>query len=199
MEAGFTRANLGVFILWVGWFGFNAGSTTSADTSIAMIAVNTNLAAAAGAIAAGAILAMIISWIKFGKPEVSMSLNGALAGLLGITAGCDSVSPGSSIIIGAVAGVLIVVSVLFIDKLKIDEPNIILHRLISHCGELGHRSQCSNNFFWVFVRTGIVFASESFDSEGTGTVCAYIASESQADLFNVFVKSEIKFVTQSNT
>lgn len=110
-------AALGVFILWVGWFGFNAGSTTTADTSIAMIAVNTNLAAASGAI-----LAMITSWIKFGKPEVGMSLNGALAGLVGITAGCANVSPASSIIIGAVAGVLVVLSVLFIDQLKIDDP-----------------------------------------------------------------------------
>ena len=73
-------AALGVFILWLGWFGFNPGSTTTADTSIAMIFVNTNLAAAAGAI-----LAMASSWMKFGKPEVGMSLNGALAGLVGIS------------------------------------------------------------------------------------------------------------------
>ncbi|MCD6272806.1 MAG: ammonium transporter, partial [Deltaproteobacteria bacterium] len=89
-------AALGVFILWVGWFGFNPGSTTTADKSIAMIFVNTNLSAAAGAI-----MAMFTSWIKFGKPEASMSLNGALAGLVAITAGCANVTPGSSIIIGA--------------------------------------------------------------------------------------------------
>jgi Amt family ammonium transporter len=110
-------ASLGVFILWLGWFGFNPGSTTTADKSIAMIFVNTNLAAAAGAI-----MAMIVSWIKFGKPEVGMSLNGALAGLVGITAGCANVSPTSSIVIGAVAGVLVVFSVLFFDKIKIDDP-----------------------------------------------------------------------------
>jgi Amt family ammonium transporter len=110
-------AALGVFILWVGWFGFNPGSTTTADTSIAMIFVNTNLAAAAGTV-----LAMIVSWIKFGKPEVGMSLNGALAGLVGITAGCANVSPASSIVIGAVAGMLVVFSVLFFDKIKIDDP-----------------------------------------------------------------------------
>ncbi len=110
-------AALGVFILWVGWFGFNPGSTTTADKSIAMIFVNTNLAAAAGAV-----LAMIVSWIKFGKPEVGMSLNGALAGLVGITAGCANVSPGSAILIGAVAGILVVFSVLFFDKIKIDDP-----------------------------------------------------------------------------
>ena len=110
-------AALGVFILWLGWFGFNPGSTTTADKSIAMIFVNTNLAAAAGAA-----LAMIASWIKFGKPEVGMSLNGALAGLVGITAGCANVSPGSSIAIGAIAGVLVVFSVLFFDKIRIDDP-----------------------------------------------------------------------------
>ncbi len=110
-------AALGVFILWLGWFGFNPGSTTTADKSIAMIFVNTNLAAAAGCA-----LAMITSWLKFGKPEAGMSLNGALAGLVGITAGCANVSPTSSLIIGAVAGVLVVFSVLFFDKIKVDDP-----------------------------------------------------------------------------
>ena len=110
-------AALGVFILWVGWFGFNPGSTTTADKSIAMIFVNTNLSAAAGAI-----LAMITSWIKFGKPEAGMSLNGALAGLVAITAGCANVTPGSSIIIGAVSGILVVFAVLFFDKIKVDDP-----------------------------------------------------------------------------
>jgi Amt family ammonium transporter len=110
-------AALGVFILWVGWFGFNPGSTTAATKDIAMIFVNTNLAAAAGAV-----LAMIVSWMKFGKPEVGMSLNGALAGLVGITAGCANVTPASAVIIGAIAGILVVFSVLFFDKIKIDDP-----------------------------------------------------------------------------
>ena len=110
-------AALGVFILWLGWFGFNPGSTTTADKSIAMIFVNTNLAAAAGAVAA-----MVTSWLKFGKPEVSMSLNGALAGLVGITAGCANVLPVSAVAIGAVAGVLVVFSVLFFDRIKVDDP-----------------------------------------------------------------------------
>jgi ammonium transporter, Amt family len=110
-------AALGVFILWLGWFGFNPGSTTTADTSIAMIFVNTNLAAAAGACTA-----LITSWFKFGKPEVGMTLNGALAGLVAITAGCANVTPASSVIIGAIAGVLVVIAVLFIDKIKIDDP-----------------------------------------------------------------------------
>src|SRR6056297_2206872 len=110
-------AGLGVFILWIGWFGFNPGSTTAAGKGIAMIFVNTNLAAATGAV-----LAMVVSWVKFGKPEVGMSLNGALAGLVGITAGCANVTPGSAVIIGAVAGILVVFSVLFFDKIKIDDP-----------------------------------------------------------------------------
>jgi len=110
-------AALGVFILWLGWFGFNPGSTTTADKSIAMIFVNTNLAAATGCVAA-----MIVSWIKFGKPEVGMTLNGALAGLVGITAGCANVSPTSAIIIGLVAGTVVVYSVLFFDRVRIDDP-----------------------------------------------------------------------------
>ncbi|MGE4520081.1 MAG: ammonium transporter [Desulfobacteraceae bacterium] len=110
-------AALGVFILWLGWFGFNPGSTTAANKDIAMIFVNTNLAAAAGAI-----LAMITSWVKFGKPEISMSLNGALAGLVAITSPCATVSPMSSIIIGAIAGVIVVFSVLFFEKIRVDDP-----------------------------------------------------------------------------
>ena len=110
-------AALGVFILWLGWFGFNPGSTTAASKDIAMIFVNTNLAAAAGAV-----LAMFTSWMKFGKPEVGMSLNGALAGLVAITSPCASVSPLSAVIIGAIAGVIVVFSVLFFERIKIDDP-----------------------------------------------------------------------------
>lgn len=126
-------AALGVFILWFGWFGFNAGSTTAGtDLSIAFIAVNTNLAAAAGAI-----LAMFTVWFRYGKPDVSMTLNGALAGLVAITAPCAFVSPSSSIIIGAIAGILVVLSVEFIDKvLRVDDPvgAISVHGV---CGAFG--------------------------------------------------------------
>ena len=111
-------AALGVFILWFGWFGFNPGSTTFGDGNIGRIAVTTNLAAAAGAIAA-----MLTSWIVEKKPDGSMMLNGALAGLVGITAGCASVSPFGSIAIGLGAGTLVVLSVIFIDRiLKVDDP-----------------------------------------------------------------------------
>ncbi|MHC4725984.1 MAG: ammonium transporter [Planctomycetota bacterium] len=111
-------AALGVFILWFGWFGFNPGSTTTGDGSIGYIAVTTNLAAAAGAI-----VAMIISWIIMKKPDASMALNGALAGLVSITAPCDGVSPVGAIMVGAIGGSLVVLSVMFIDNiLKVDDP-----------------------------------------------------------------------------
>ncbi len=110
-------AALGVFILWLGWFGFNPGSTTAANKDIAMIFVNTNLAAAAGAV-----FAMITAWAKFKKPDVGMSLNGALAGLVAITSPCATVTPFSSVVIGAIAGVVVVLSVLFFDKIKVDDP-----------------------------------------------------------------------------
>ncbi len=113
-----TLGALGVLILWFGWYGFNPGSTTAAITDIAKIAVNTTLAAAAGAIGA-----MIMAWIKFKKPEATLSLNGALAGLVAITAPCNNVVPGSAVIIGFIAGFIVVLSVLFIDRvLKVDDP-----------------------------------------------------------------------------
>ncbi|MDD5327200.1 MAG: ammonium transporter [Phycisphaerae bacterium] len=111
-------AALGVFILWFGWFGFNPGSTTAGNGSIGYIAVTTNLAAAAGAV-----MALVASWSLLKKPDISMTLNGALAGLVAITCPCDGVSPAGAIAIGSVAGVLVVLSVLFFDYvLKVDDP-----------------------------------------------------------------------------
>ena len=111
-------AALGVFILWFGWFGFNPGSTTVGNGEIGRVAVTTNLSAAAGAV-----MAMIISWLKGKKPDASMSLNGALAGLVAITAGCYTVTPMGALVIGLIAGALVVLSVLFIDEvLKVDDP-----------------------------------------------------------------------------
>jgi Amt family ammonium transporter len=111
-------AALGVFILWFGWFGFNPGSTTTADNTIGLIAVNTSLSASAGLLGA-----MIVAWVRFGKPDMSMTMNGALAGLVGITAGCYTVSPMGALVIGMIAGILVVLSVEFIDKvLRIDDP-----------------------------------------------------------------------------
>ncbi|MDR3357809.1 MAG: ammonium transporter [Desulfovibrio sp.] len=111
-------AALGVFILWFAWFGFNCGSTTTADGTIGYIAVNTNLAACFGFLGA-----MCAIWLKTGKPDPTLSFNGVLAGLVGITAGCFEVSPAGAIIIGFCAGVLVVISILFIDQvLKVDDP-----------------------------------------------------------------------------
>jgi len=110
-------ASLGVFILWFGWFGFNSGSTTTGTQEIGLIAVNTSLAAAAASISA-----LIISQIIFKKADIGMTLNGSLAGLVGITAGCANVEPWAAVIIGLVAGVLVVASVLAIDKIGVDDP-----------------------------------------------------------------------------
>jgi Amt family ammonium transporter len=113
-----TSATLGALILWLGWFGFNPGSTMAADpAAISLIALNTNMAAAAGCLTA-----TIAAWIMLGKPDLSMILNGTLAGLVAITAPCNVVTPGSSILIGGVAGVLVVYAVLFFDRIKIDDP-----------------------------------------------------------------------------
>jgi ammonium transporter, Amt family len=111
-------ATAGVFLLWLGWFGFNGGSVLSADPgATSIVLVTTCLAAAAGAI--GSVVAyMFIS----SKPDLSMTLNGILAGLVGITAGADVVTPGSSIVIGFVAGALVVGAVLMFDRLKVDDP-----------------------------------------------------------------------------
>ncbi len=112
-------ATLGALILWLGWFGFNPGSTMAADAeAIAKVALNTNMAAAAGCLAATA-----TAWLALGKPDLSMILNGTLAGLVAITAPCNSVGLGSSVLIGIVGGVIVVFAVLFFDrKLKLDDP-----------------------------------------------------------------------------
>ena len=111
-------ATLGCLILWLGWFGFNPGSTMAADpNAIAHIAITTNTAGAFGGIAA-----TITAWLYLGKPDLSMIINGILAGLVGITAGCAFVNVPSAAIIGLIAGVLVVFSVGFFDKLRIDDP-----------------------------------------------------------------------------
>ncbi len=113
-----TSATLGALILWLGWFGFNPGSTMAADpAAISLIALNTNMAAAAGCLTATA-----AAWLLLGKPDLSMILNGTLAGLVAITAACNVVTPGSSLVIGGVAGVLVVYAVLFFDRVKLDDP-----------------------------------------------------------------------------
>ncbi len=113
-----TIAAMGVFILWLGWFGFNPGSTGMIDGgSFAIIAITTNMSAAAGAISA-----MTLSWILFKKPDIGITLNGGLAGLVAITAGCNNVGITSSVIIGLISGLLVVGGVLLLDKVGIDDP-----------------------------------------------------------------------------
>lgn len=132
-----TFATLGVFILWAGWFGFNPGSTcgiASPDQQLTASAafMNTNLAAAAGAVSG-----LIMSWSLYGKPSLSLSLNGVLAGLVGITAGCDVVSPSGATCIGILCGVTMVLAVHFFDAIvKIDDPvgAVSVHGV---CGSLG--------------------------------------------------------------
>ena len=132
-----TVAALGVFILWFCWFGFNGASTTAMSTDAdltkaSLVYMNTNLAAAIATCTA-----MIFTWVRYGKPDVSMTLNGALAGLVAITAGCDQVSPVGAFFIGLFAGILLCVSVDFFDRIaKIDDPvgAISVH---GACGAMG--------------------------------------------------------------
>ncbi|MCP5467791.1 MAG: ammonium transporter [Deltaproteobacteria bacterium] len=138
-------ATLGALILWLGWFGFNPGSTMAADGElIGRIAVVTNAAAAAGVISATA-----VAWIVLGKPDLSMILNGCLAGLVAITAPCAWVSVSSALIIGAIAGVFVVFSIIMFDKLKLDDP-------------VGAFSVHLVNGIWGTLSLGL-FAQKSFD------------------------------------
>jgi Amt family ammonium transporter len=130
-----TLGALGVFLLWCGWVGFNPASSLGAEgqeVAISTIYMTTNIAAAAAACAT-----MIVTWFRYKKPDVSMTLNGALAGLVAITAGCASVNPAGAAIIGTIAGIVVVFSVEFFDKvLKIDDPvgAVSVHGV---CGALG--------------------------------------------------------------
>lgn len=146
-------AALGTFILWLGWYGFNPGSTLKASPAIATIAMTTTLAASAGAA-----VSMLLTWIRYGKPDVSMSLNSALAGLVAITAGCAFVSMVSSVVIGVVAGILVVFAVEFIDrKLRVDDP-------------VGAISVHAVNGIWGTVALGL-FAQASYgESNGVAAV-----------------------------
>ena len=147
-------AALGVFILWLGWFGFNPGSQMGADAiDISLIAVTTNIAAAGGGIAA-----MVTAWLMLGKPDAGMALNGALAGLVAITAPCAFVTPGSALIIGLIGGVVVVFSVLLFERIKIDDPvgAISVH---GTCGALG---TLLLGFF--HQEQGIFFAADKGDA-----------------------------------
>jgi Amt family ammonium transporter len=157
-------AALGVFILWFGWFGFNPGSTTAGNGLAGYIAVTTNLAAAAGAV-----MALVTSWLVIKKPDISMALNGTLAGLVAITCPCDGVSPMSAIIIGGVAGVLVVFSVLFFDYvLKIDDPvgAVSVHAINGLWGTLS---------YGLFAINGGLFCGGGFKQLGAQLLGASVA------------------------
>ena len=173
-----TAAALGVFILWFCWFGLNGASTVAMDsdeavTSAGLIFFNTNLAAAVACC-----VTLIFTWIRYGKPDVSMTYNAALAGLVGITAGCDAVSPLGAAIMGAIFGIVIVLAVEFFDKVaKIDDPvgAVSVHGI---CGALG---TILTGFFATGVSTEKgVFYGGGFHFLGVQTlgvvsVAAYVA------------------------
>jgi Amt family ammonium transporter len=169
--ANLPLATIGMFILWMGWFGFNGGSVLklgdiASANSVAMVFLNTNTAAAGGAVAA-----LITARLLFGKADLTMVLNGALAGLVAITAGPDTPSPIEATLIGAVGGVLVVFSIVFLDKLKIDDPvgAISVHGTVGLWGllavpltndEVGLMGQIIGAaiiFAWVFVASLIVW------------------------------------------
>ncbi len=146
-------AAIGVFLLWLGWFGFNGGSVLSADpAAVSFVFVTTSLAAAAGIMGA-----IFLSWILQKKPDLSMALNGSLAGLVGITAGADVVSVMGSIIIGFIAGMLVVISVMGIDRIKIDDP----------VGALSVHLVCG---IWGTLAVGLFSADHSFLIQLIGVV-----------------------------
>ena len=137
-------AALGVFILWLGWFGFHAGSTTTGDTSVALIALNTFLAAGAGAFAA-----MVITWVTTGKPDGTVTLNGVLAGLVGITAGCANLEPIFAIVAGAIAGIICHYSMILLDKFVDDAVGAVsVHGVCGVWGTLAAGLFDSAGFSW---------------------------------------------------
>ena len=165
-----TLACLGVFILWFGWFGFNPGSqlaadTASAQTAISLVFLNTNLAACAGGV-----VALFVSWMKYGKPSLSLTLNGILAGLVGITAGCDVVSPLGAVLIGLICGTVMIYAVEFIDnKLKIDDP-VGASSVHGVCGTLG------TILVGFFAEEGGVFYGGGFGLLGAQTFAALVVA-----------------------
>ncbi|MEM8873448.1 MAG: ammonium transporter [Planctomycetota bacterium] len=153
--------NVGVFLLFLGWFGFNGGSVLSADEAgVSFVFVTTALAGFAGGM-----VALLTSWGAIGKPDLTMGLNGMLAGLVGITAGADSISPGWSIVVGGIAGVLVVVSVLGFDRIKIDDP----------VGAISVHGVCG---VWGTLAVGIFSSNpdHSFVSQLIGTVLVSVTA-----------------------
>lgn len=169
-----TAAALGVFILWIGWFGFNPGSQLAISSAgdvgaVMLIAVNTSLAAAAGGV-----VALIISWIVGKKPEFTMALNGTLAGLVGITANCDGVSNMSAIIIGAVAGLLVFGGTKLLETLKIDDP-VGAWPVHGLCGMWGCIAAgiFGVKSYWGEAAEGVMYGNMMAQVVGTLVICAW--------------------------
>jgi Amt family ammonium transporter len=156
-------ATIGVFLLWLGWFGFNGGSVLSAQPDlVSVVFVTTSLAAAVGCLTA-----MITSQVLLKKPDVTMALNGILAGLVGITASADIMTWGSAMFIGGIAGVIVVLSIVFIDRIKIDDP----------VGAISVHGVCG---IWGTIAVGIFSSDYSFGTQLIGTLSyaafAFVAS-----------------------
>ncbi|MDD2968701.1 MAG: ammonium transporter [Lachnospiraceae bacterium] len=162
---------LGVFILWFCWFGFNAGSTTAASTSIGDIAMTTNLSAVAATFCV-----LMITWFRYGKPDVSMTLNGSLAGLVAITAGCDYVSNYSALLIGVIAGLIVVFVVEFLDKVvKIDDPvgAVAVHGVCGAAGTIMTGIFCKTSILEGMGMSRMQFIG--IQTLGVATVIVYVA------------------------
>lgn len=165
-------ATIGVFLLFLGWFGFNGGSVLSAEpVAVSLVFVTTGLAGAAGGV-----VAAFTSWILLKKPDLSMALNGMLAGLVGITAGADSIAPWPAVLVGGIAGALVVISVLVLDKCKIDDP----------VGAISVHGICGN---WGTIAVGI-FGSGVFVTQVIGTFAISIF----AFIFSLVVFGAIKAI-----
>lgn len=182
-------ATIGTFVLWLGWFGFNPGSTMAADPgAIAHICITTNTAAAAAILSA-----TILTWILLGKPDIGMTLNGCLAGLVAITASCAFVSVFSSIIIGAIAGILVVLAVMGFDRIKIDDPvgALSVHLVNGIFGTL-----CVGLFAQDKI-TGTATGNGLFFGGGTKLLMAQLVGVASCAIF-VFCGSVISWVIIKN-
>lgn len=149
-------ANIGVFMLFLGWFGFNGGSVLSADPEgVSRVFVTTAMAGFAGGLGA-----MFTSWAVLKKPDLSMGLNGILAGLVGITAGADDIAPWWAVVVGLIAGIIVVFSVIFFDKIKIDDPvgAISVHGVCGIFGTLAPGIFGTKDFVWQLIGTVTISA-----------------------------------------
>ncbi|HJP30204.1 MAG TPA: ammonium transporter, partial [Candidatus Latescibacteria bacterium] len=167
-------ATIGVFLLWLGWFGFNGGSVLSADPGlVSLVFVTTSLAAAAGALSS-----IFVSMIYLKKPDISMALNGILAGLVGITAGADTVTWSSAILIGVIAGAIVVFAIVLIDRVGIDDP----------VGAISVHGVCG---IWGTVAVGI-FSTNAAHTVGTqiiGTLAYAVFAFAASLILALLIKS----------